>query len=172
MRGCEYRAALRVGVDLELGGLTQSICLYGTGFGREGDGWRRHWGANSGRSGLRGGRSCLTSHFSLCKVSSGKSIQRRSLHDCIPASASWTPLAPSNREWGNGPPSNTCRRKSSHWVLNALSNVWLSGTSLQSAKKSWESGRSGFQTAKGVQTRGCTLHWRNPATALPWVPST
>lgn len=32
------------------------------------------------------------------KVSSGKSIQRRSLHDCIPASASWTPLAPSNNE--------------------------------------------------------------------------
>src|ERR1700742_5101370 len=138
MRGCEHRAALRVLVNLELGRLAQMVRLDGTGLCGEGDRLRRHWDSIVDGVDLVHGvdaaqKPPLTSHVSPCKVSSGKSIQRRSFHDCIPASASCTPLAPSNREWGNGPPSNTCRRKSSHWVLNALSNTWLSGTSLQSA---------------------------------------
>ena len=34
------------------------------------------------------------------------------------------------------------------------------------------SGRSGFQTGIGVDTRCCTAQSRSPATALPSVPST
>jgi hypothetical protein len=34
------------------------------------------------------------------------------------------------------------------------------------------SGRSGFHTGIGVDTRCCTAQWRRPATALPCVPST
>jgi hypothetical protein len=80
MRGCEHRAARRVGVNLEVYGLVQPVCLYDSGLSREGDGLRHDlWSAASlarprggglsgrgGPSGVSGRRlSLLTSNLSL-----------------------------------------------------------------------------------------------------------
>src|SRR5947209_4107644 len=111
-------------------------------------------------------------HYSIVEIRSGTSTQRRSCHDCSPSSANCTPFAPATRSQGNGVSHTTCLRNNSHWTLNAFSNSPLSGTSIQSSRKSIVFGISGFHMAFGVFTRLCTLHSRRPATALPCVPST
>ncbi len=63
-------------------------------------------------------------------------------------------------------------RNSSHSTLKPLSKVMLSGTSDHSAWYSIGSGRSGFHTGIGVDTRCWTAQSRSPATALAAVPST
>ncbi len=51
----------------------------------------------------------------------GTSTQERRCDDSRPFSASCTPFAPSSSPQRNGSSRATCRRKSSHWALNALS---------------------------------------------------
>jgi len=51
----------------------------------------------------------------------GTSSHLRCFQLLRPSSASCTPFAPSSRFQRNGPPSTTCRRKSSHSALNAFS---------------------------------------------------
>ena len=69
----------------------------------------------------------VNAHWRLAYPSLGTSSQRRSAQDWRPSSASCTPLAPSRRDQGNGSLSTTCRRKSSHCTLNALSKTVFVG---------------------------------------------
>ncbi len=55
------------------------------------------------------------------QASFGTSTQVPLRWDSQLSSASWTPFAPSRRVHGKGSSATTCLRKSSHWILKALS---------------------------------------------------
>src|SRR5690606_37883975 len=104
--------------------------------------------------------------------SAGTSIRQPSRAERKPSSASCTPRATAHRSCGLGTSSATCRRNSSHWALNPLSNSSLSGTVCHCARKFIGFGTSGSQTGFGVAARCWIRHSRRPATAEPSVPST